>query len=243
MGTRLNQASLLQRREYEAWKYADLIFCASSFTKRSLLEVGADAKKIHVVPYGVETPSPYLDIRPDEAFKIVFVGTGLKRKGLHHLLLAWQRASLPSSSKLTLICRMLDPVLEQLIAPIPRVELIRGVSGTMLSQTYSRSSLFVMPSIVEGFGQVYLEALAHGCPVLGTANSALPDLGGEADGIYLVESGKIDELSFMLERLSQLLPSNYKIREAARDCASRYTWELFRKRLIQKLNNSFSSDA
>ena len=49
-----------------------------------------------------------------------------------------------------------------------------------------------MPSLVEGFGQVYLEALAQGCPVLGTANTCLPDLGGEADAIFLVTPGNVE---------------------------------------------------
>lgn len=234
-------AAPLWQREYEAWKYADLIFCASTFTKRSLIEVGADEKRIYVVPYGMEARSLSESRSSGEVFKVVFVGTGLQRKGLHHLLLAWQRASLPASSKLTLICRMLDPWLEQLAATTSRVQLLRGVDEAELSRTYSASSLFVMPSIVEGFGQVYLEALAHGCPVLGTSNSALPDLGGEEDGIYLVEPGKIEELSTQLEKLSRLLPSNQKIRQAAHACASRYTWSAFRKRLLQKLGNSLAA--
>jgi glycosyltransferase involved in cell wall biosynthesis len=96
-----------------------------------------------------------------------------------------------------------------------------------------------MPSLVEGFGQVYLEALAHGCPVLGTSNSGLPDLGSEADGIFLVSPGHVEELSEQLERLSQLLPSDHKIRRAAHACAGRFTWQAFRMRVRQKLVNSF----
>jgi len=49
-----------------------------------------------------------------------------------------------------------------------------------------------------GFGQVYLEALAHGCPVLGTANTGLPDLGSESDGVFLVEPGNVTELAAKL---------------------------------------------
>ena len=37
-------------REYDVWKHADLIFCASTFTKRSLLEAGADERKCCVDP-------------------------------------------------------------------------------------------------------------------------------------------------------------------------------------------------
>ena len=62
-----------------------------------------------------------------------------------------------------------------------------------------------MPSLIEGFGQVYLEALSFGLPVLGTRNTCLPDLGDEGDGIFCVDPGNIEELTSTLERLSELL--------------------------------------
>ena len=85
-----------------------------------------------------------------------------------------------------------------------------------------------MPSLVEGFGHVYLEALARGCPVLGTANTALPDLGTEADGIFVSAAGDVDALRSELERLAQLLPNDRKRRAAARATAERYPWRAFR---------------
>ena len=227
------------QREYDAWKHADLIFCASTFTKRSVLEVGADEKKCCVVPYGMVV-SPFLESHPpDGAFKVLFVGSGWQRKGLHHLLLAWQRASLPESSKLSLVCRVIDREIVNLAATVPRVELLRGVKGMELNRFYSTSSLFAMPSLVEGFGQVYLEAMAHGCPVLGTSNTGLPDLGNEANGIFLVTPGNIEELTAQLERLSRLLPPARDIRRAAHACAGRFTWPAFRATLCQKLGNFF----
>ena len=121
----------------------------------------------------------------------------------------------PASSRL--VCRVMDRPLERMAAAVPGVELLRGVSAAELQRLYRESSLFVMPSLVEGFGQVYLEALASGCPVLGTPNTALPDLGGEADGIFLVEPGNIDELTSQFERLSRLLPGEWR-NPARRPC-------------------------
>ena len=48
-------------------------------------------------------------------FRALFVGSGVQRKGLHHLLHAWHRARLPADSELTLVCRNLDPGLEELV--------------------------------------------------------------------------------------------------------------------------------
>ena len=230
------------QRDYDAWKHADLIICASTFTKRSLLEVGADEKKCRVVPYGIETPESLEAHASDGTFHVLFVGSGGQRKGLHHLLLAWQQASLPPSSKLTLVCRAMDSEVERLAATVPRVELLRGVEGSRLSHLYRTSSLFAMPSLVEGFGQVYLEAMAHGCPVLGTSNTGLPDLGSETDGIFLAAPGNVGAISGQLERLSRLLSLGSEVRSAAHACASRFTWPVFRMKLRQILENSHFSN-
>jgi glycosyltransferase involved in cell wall biosynthesis len=86
-----------------------------------------------------------------------------------------------------------------------------------------------MPSLIEGFGQVYLEALAQGCPVLGTAHSALPDLGTESDGIFLTPVSNVDALTARLEQLGGILPGNGEVRQAARATAARFTWPRFRE--------------
>lgn len=226
------------QRERDCWKQADLIFCASSFTKRSLIEAGCDERRCCIVPYGVQLPANIEAETPAESFQATFVGSDGQRKGLHHLLLAWQKASLPASSKLTVVCRLIDRGIEELVAATRGAELLRGVAEAELDRLYSRSSLFVMTSLVEGFGQVYLEALARGCPVLGTPNTGLPDIGGEANGIFLVTPGKIDELVAKLESLAGFLPNNHAIRARARACAAKFTWLSFREALRQRLARS-----
>jgi glycosyltransferase involved in cell wall biosynthesis len=228
-GVRLDEQ--LRRRNRDAWKHADLVFCASSFTRRSLIEAGAAAEKCRVVSYGIEVQS--LSIRAPETFAALFVGAGSQRKGLHHLLLAWQRAGLPRNSKLTLVCRTIDSGILQLVQETPGVEMIRGLNERELREQFRRSALFVMPSLVEGFGQVYLEALAEGCPVLGTANTALPDLTSEA--VNIIDAGDIDQLIAKLESLSRELPGNTSLREAAQKCATSFTWTRFRHNLISEL--------
>lgn len=228
-GERLGEQ--LRQRNRDAWKHADLVFCASSFTRQSLLEAGAPEAKCRVVPYGIEAPK--IPVEAPETFAALFAGAGTQRKGLHHLLLAWRQARLPKHGKLTLVCRTIDSGILELVASTPNVELIRGLSQTDLVQQFRRSSLLVMPSLVEGFGQVYLEALAEGCPVLGTRNTGLPDIGGEA--VNIMDAGDIDQLASRLESLSRKLPGNTNIREAAQQSAARFSWLRFRQNLVGAL--------
>jgi len=228
-GERLNDQ--LRQRNRDAWKHADLVFCASSFTRRSILDAGAPEAVCRVVPYGIEVPS--IRIEAPETFRALFVGAGSQRKGLHHLLLAWKQARLPKNSKLTLVCRTIDSGILQVVSETPNVELIRGLSQVDLVQQFRQSAVFVMPSLVEGFGQVYLEALAEGCPVLGTSNTGLPDIGGEA--VNIIEAGNIDRLTQLLESLSRELPGNIEVREAAQRSAARFSWLRFRQELVREL--------
>jgi glycosyltransferase involved in cell wall biosynthesis len=221
----------LLSRERESWRHADAIICASAFTQRSLIEAGCDARLCHVVPYGVEMPAepPAMPIR--SGFHALFVGSGGQRKGLHHLLLAWQRASLPAESRLTIVSRAIDDGIRRLASKTRGVEIRESVERGERDALYSSSHVMVMPSLVEGFGHVYLEAMAHGCPVLGTPHSALPDLGGEGDGIFLVAPGDVDQLAAKLETLARCLPGELRLRGAARATAARLPWSTFRQRL------------
>ncbi len=218
-------------RERDSWKHADAIICSSAFTRRSLVEAGCAERLCHVIPYGIEMPRAAVASPAESGFEVLFVGSGGRRKGLHHLLLAWQRATLPPGSRLTLVCRVIDQGIATLANSLPTVMIRHGVSAAERETLYTRSHLMALPSLVEGFGQVYLEALARGCPVLGTANTALPDLGGQANGIFLAAPGDVDQLTAQLEKLSGTLPSNRSLRTAAAALAGRFPWTTFRERL------------
>lgn len=235
----------VHQRQAECWRHADLIFCASTFTQATLLAAGADRARCRVIPYGVAPSeaappsSSELEAQTrDGRFRALFVGSGVQRKGLHHLLVAWRTAHLPPGSELTLVCRHIDPGLEAAVAASPATVLRRHVSAEDLREMYRKSSAFVMPSLIEGFGQVFLEALIEGCPVLGTVNTCLPDVGGEEQGVFTVDVGNIEALHSQLERLAGMLPNKPAIREAARERAREFCWSRFRQGINAGLSES-----
>ena len=217
-----------KRRSRDGWQHADLILCASSFTRQSLIEAGAEASRCKVIPYGIDVANPISESMSSEQFAVLFVGTGSQRKGLHHLLLAWKKAVLPKNSRLILVCRFIDAAMAAMANSMPNVHAIYGVGAHQLHELFSKSTLFAMPSLVEGFGQVYLEALAHGCPVLGTANTGLPDVCDNKGAIWQVEPGQVDQLVSTLEILSRMLPGDLSIRRRAQACAVNNPWKHFR---------------
>ncbi len=131
--------------------------------------------------------------------RFLFVGQGVQRKGLHHLIRAWQACPRPGA-KLTLVCYRIDPAIQALIDD-PTIELRSYVEKDELEALYRRSHVFVMPSLIEGFGLVYLDALAHGCHVIGTANTGLPDMDCSPQMATLVEPGDIAALAAAIDDL------------------------------------------
>ena len=80
-----------------------------------------------------------------------------------------------------------------------------------------------------------MEALSYGCPVLGTYNTGLSDLGSETEGIFLTEVGNLEQLTERLETLAKTLPEQLELRQKARRCAESFSWNQFRLNLCQCL--------
>ncbi|HET8925430.1 MAG TPA: glycosyltransferase family 4 protein [Candidatus Acidoferrum sp.] len=81
------------------------------------------------------------------------------------------------------------------------VHFLTGLSSTELAACYAACEIFALPSRGEGFGFVYLEAMAKGKPVIGGAHGGAPEV--IADGVtgYLVPHGDAIQLATSIEAL------------------------------------------
>ncbi len=81
------------------------------------------------------------------------------------------------------------------------VHFLSGLSYSQLASCYSACEIFALPSLAEGFGLVYLEAMACGKPVIGGAHGGAPEV--IIDGVtgYLVPYGDAAQLSTSIETL------------------------------------------
>jgi phosphatidylinositol alpha-1,6-mannosyltransferase len=108
--------------------------------------------------------------------------------------------------------------------------------GEELARQYAKCDVFVMPSRGEGFGVVFLEAMAYGKPVIGGDHGGTPDIIQEGVNGFLVQYGDIDTLA---ERIIRLLTDD-DLRKRMGDAGRRivtenYTFEHFRQRLTRLL--------
>ena len=218
------------------WSRADAVVCASNFTARSVRADGCPAEKIAIVPYGLPAPPkarPSLQPRrADGEARFLFVGQGIQRKGLHHLIRAWEawRKESNQPARLTIVSYIIEPEIKAMIRH-PEIELLGYQSREELNRHFAEADAFVLPSLVEGFGLVYLEALAHGCHVIGTENTGLPELPLGDGERTLVEAGNIQSLVAGLDSCARKAAEGAFDREAIRESASRWTQADFRKRI------------
>lgn len=212
---------------HESWRYADAIVCASSMTKRTLVHAGCNADRIVVIPYGSPPPTAVLKSRPRGSCRFLFVGQGVQRKGLHHLAEAWRIAAL-QGCELTVASYLIDPGIAPMLE-LPGVRLLGRQNSAELASLFAAADAFVMPSLVEGFGLVYLEALAAGCHVLGTGNTGLPDMELSNVAATIVPPGEPDTLASALTAIAQRKEIDGLDPEGIRAEAARWGWSDFRR--------------
>ena len=223
----------MDRSNHEELERADLVVCNSTFTARTCQLLGVESKRLRVIPFGINPPIPpdqHSRRRDESHCHFLFVGSGLHRKGLHHLLEAWGKAGLHHST-LTLVCRSIDPQIRLHFTLDKNVRLCSELSQAELERLYQQADVFVMPSLVEGFGYVYLEALSRGCFCLGTANTGLPDV-ADATASRCVPAADPSALAEALRELEAQAFSEGFDREAIAAVIKPWTWSHFRHQLV-----------
>ena len=164
-------------REEAIYKQADAITVPSSFVLRSFVEMGVAQEKLFRIPYGVRLDNfrPVADPVEGE-FQVLFAGAPGLRKGVPYLLEAFANLKHPKKT-LTIagyVQENLRAALKRL--PLENVQFLGPIPQAEMVERMSRSHVLVLPSIEEGLALVQAEAMACGCPVIGSTNSGGDDL-------------------------------------------------------------------
>ncbi len=102
----------------------------------------------------------------------------------------------PELSKLKRLCRELE--IEK------TVEFRGGLdSREAMLEMYQAAEVFCLPSLQEGFGIVFLEAMAAGLPIVAVRAGAVPEILGEEEVGFLVSPSDPQELAVKLVQLLQ----------------------------------------
>lgn len=213
---------------------ADACVVASSFTKETLVENNIPSDKITVVPYGVDAarfPQKEKYNSANGSLNILFVGQMIQRKGLYYLLEAVKRLNSPNIN-LTIVGRgTIDQNLLNNYTSASNINIKISLSQSDLINEFHKNDVLIFPSLVEGFGQVILEAMSCGLPVICTPNTAGRDLFLSGDEGIIIPIRSIDALADKIEWCVQNKGKLSDMGNIAMDTAKRFTWEKFREEI------------
>ena len=190
------------RREEAIYAAADAITVPSTAARRSFEQMGVSPAKLHVIPYGVRLDKFRPASKPDpERFDVLFAGQVSLRKGVPYLLQAFSELHHPRK-QLTIVGSVQEDMQELLgRLPTEHVLFTGAMSQADLANRMSQSHVLALPSVEEGLALVQGQAMACGCPVIGTTATGAEDLFTDGrEGFITPER----DVSALVERLQQL---------------------------------------
>jgi glycosyltransferase involved in cell wall biosynthesis len=110
------------------------------------------------------------------------------------------------------------------------VHFLHSVDDSALASIYSMASLFVFPSLAEGFGMPALEAMACGAPVIANDHAAIVET--TSDAAWIVDARNIGELAGAIERVLSDERCRQSLVERGSARARLFTWEACARRTI-----------
>lgn len=168
---------------------------------------------------------------------ILCVGSFYPHKNLKRLIRAYKEihAELPNL-KLVFVGKE-DHFSRQLNIKVEKLGLSKSVkflgyvSDEDLAWLYQNASLYIFPSLSEGFGLPGLEAMSYGAPVVSSNATCLPEVYGDA-AVYFDPTSSDDMAQVILETLNnkELLQ---KLREAGPKHAKKFSWRKMAEQTLE----------
>lgn len=167
------------------------------------------------------------------------------RKNVPRLIAAYARISPAVREKYQLILlqkwdngivRYLQQLVEQYGLKEGDVVLTGFVTDDDLIRLYNLSTLFISPSLHEGFGLPALEAMACGTPVLASNTTSLPEVVDLDEALF--DPLNVDEISALIQRALSDDDFRARLKVHALQQANKFTWEKTAQRALEALQSN-----
>lgn len=198
---------------------------------------GVKPAKIRVIPHGVsenfQPLDPAAQVEARARLKLpgrylLYVGINKPHKNLARLLEAFKlyREQTGDDIKLVLAGKedpRYSPELRDKanrLGIIEKIEFRGEIAEADLPAFYACASLFIFPSLYEGFGLPVLEAMACGAPVICAGNSSLPEVAGDAALLFPAE-----DVPAQAAAIGEGLRQAGELRQRGLERARLFTWQ------------------
>ena len=206
----------------------DALMAVSSLLMSRVAPYRSEDRLSRVVQNGVD-----LSLVPnDEKRKprsVISVGTLKARKCMDRTLEAFARLA-DEYPDATLTIVGIGEMEEQLRVRIgqlglqSRITLTGGLPHEEVLRRMAQSDLFVLPSWGEGYGIVYIEAMAAGCIAVGAKDEGIADTITDGENGFLVPAGDIDETERVMRQVFAHPEAYEALRQKGMQSAHGLTW-------------------
>ena len=222
---------MLHRACLRTLRTCDGIVVASSLCARFIEGSGEiPPGRLAVIPHGLDedflqrTRPP----RTGRGARLLFVGNYLPRKGSAVLesILPSLAASYPDLTMTFVVNREAIDRIASRFGPAfgDRLTAVTWQDRANLPPIYSDHDITLFPSLFEGFGKVFLEAMACGACVVGFDQGALSDVAVSGRDALFCETGDRAAFRALIEQCLQNPDLAHAIGRRAWDTAQGYTW-------------------
>lgn len=222
----LTDPTLLQRY-LGGYLAADVLICPSQHSAEVMRGLGRMGR-IEVIPHGCRLPEKVAPL--PGRFVVGYLGSFGPDKGVRYLLESWKRLAYKDATLVLAGRDSTSPWAQHLVRTFGggNIRLMGWVNK--VSDFYNSISLYVQPSVSEGFGCEVLEAMAHGRAVLCSRSTGAADVLG-ADEYQTFPAGNAEELANVIDDAKTI----YSLPDYGshnREKAEAFTWDKIRARYV-----------
>ena len=206
------------------WR-AQKIITVSNYVKEDIIKCfGVEAGKIAVTYEGAPAQTITSSSKTDPY--LLYVGNAYPHKNLERLIRAFEIMDKEGNGfKLVLVGwdEYFYPRLKKSVLETKRIVFAGFVSDEELAKFYNNASLYVFPSLCEGFGLPPLEAMARGIPVVSSSATCLPEILSQA-ALYFDPGDEND----MAQKITTVLTDENLQQDLVRrgfEQIKKYSWE------------------
>ena len=216
------------KRNVETARRVDALMAVSSLLLSRVAPYRGEGRISRVVQNGVDLSLvPENEARRPRA--VISVGTLKARKCMDKTLEAFARlADEYGDATLTIVgIGEMEQALRARIAELHlegRVTLTGGLPHEEVLRRMAQSDLFVLPSWGEGYGIVYIEAMAAGCIAVGAENEGIADTITDGENGFLVPAGDTDAVERVMRAVFAHPEAYEALRARGMRDARKLTW-------------------
>ena len=223
-------------------KNANIVHAVSTHTQKRAIELGA--KNTIMIPNGVDIkeykPMPKDKLREKYGFSqdeqiIISTSRLTPKNGIDCLIKAVSVLKKPDIKLLILGDGDQRPELKALIRDLKLEEIVKllgYIPRKKVIEYLNIADVFAKPSIDEGFGISFIEAMACKIPIIGTNVGGIPDIIKDGVNGFMVPPKNVDELSNVIINLLEDEDLKKRVAEASyKTVKEKFSWEIVLKKI------------